>query len=95
MRILVSSHFYIDRWTIGCLAEDCRTTVASRTEAKDKETLFKLLRYVGASEEQMTKAEESIQISNHVSVWVDLIPGRKNLLRLWRPYSDVLEPLDK
>ena len=55
---------------------------------------MRLLRYIGASEEELADAERDTRRWGIASVWIDLIPGRKNLLQIrepWRTQAGIAE----
>jgi hypothetical protein len=92
MRILVHAFEPRDGWILQCLADDARTTVAPQSHVANYEMVLRLLRYVGASEEGITRMERDLRRWSIGSVRIDLIPGRKNLLRVRPPWNDGLAP---
>ena len=90
MRVLVHAFEREGRWVIQCLADDARTTVAPQSRVPSFETVLRLLRYVGATEEAMAEVDRDHRLWSIVSARIDLIPGRKNLLRVRAPWNEGL-----
>jgi hypothetical protein len=61
-------------------------------ERRREETLIRLLRYVGATDSDIADVRESIFRWCRGSVFIDLAPGRKNLLRIRLPWAEQLDP---
>jgi hypothetical protein len=87
VRILVN-FMHRDVWHVHSIAEDARTPVGQYVSVTDEATLIRLLRYVGATEENIEQVREDIRRWNRGGVWIELTPGRKNLLRIRLPWSD-------
>jgi hypothetical protein len=86
MRILVN-YQHRDSWFVHAISEDTQTPISPILPVRDQATLIRLLRYVGATEENIEQAHEDIRRWNRGGVWIELAPGRKNLLRIRRPWS--------
>jgi hypothetical protein len=90
MRILVN--FMIrDTCRVHCLAEDAMTPISPLITVRDQRLMVRLLRYVGATDANIEEVQTSILRWSRGSVWIELTPGRKNLLRIRPPHSDLLE----
>jgi hypothetical protein len=48
-------------WNIHTMAEDCRTRLGPYRDVASEETLLRLFRYLGASEEAMQEADGDIK----------------------------------
>ena len=72
------------------MTEDCQTRIGPWIDIADAATLVRLLRYVGAGDAEIAEVEENIQARGRGSVFITLIPGRKNLLRLREPWCEGL-----
>jgi hypothetical protein len=57
---------------------------------RDQATLIRLLGYVGATDAEIEKVNESIRRWSRGTVEIHLEPGRKNLLRIRPPFNDGL-----
>lgn len=90
MRILVHAFEPREGWIIQCLADDARTTVAPHSRVASYESVLRLFRYVGATEEAMAEVDRDHQRWSIISARIDLIPGRKNLLRVRPPWNEGL-----
>lgn len=78
---------------VSTLAEDARTSIGPYVTVAIKETLLRLFRHVGVCDAEIEEAEADIRRWSRGSIWIDLTPGRKNLLRLRKPWSDELPTL--
>lgn len=78
-------------WWVHCIASDAKTPISPHVSVKTQETLIRLLRYVGAGAENIAEVESCIRQWHRGSVRIQIAPGRKNLLRLRKPWSDGLE----
>jgi hypothetical protein len=87
VRILVNLQ-HNNGWWVHSIAEDARTPIGQFVSAKDEATLIGLLRYIGATEDNIEQVREDIRRWNRGSVFIDLAPVRKNLLRIGKPWSD-------
>jgi hypothetical protein len=90
MRILVN-FMLRDVWHVHCMDEDGRTPISPLCTVRDRDTLVRLLRYVGAADRDMIAVHHDILRWSRGSIWIELAPARKNLLRIRPPYSDSLE----
>ncbi len=71
-----------------------RTTIAPQSRLVSYESVLRLLRYFGASEEEIAEMERDLHSWGHGDLWVDLIPDRKNLLRVHALWNEGLTPPD-
>jgi hypothetical protein len=90
MRILVNFQLR-EIWTVHCLADDYRTPVSPFVQVESEETLIRLLRYVGGGDAEIEEVRTNIRRWSRGSVAIDLVAGRKNLLRIREPWSAELE----
>jgi hypothetical protein len=60
MRILVNLQDN-DGWWIHCIAEDARTPISPFVSVASVQSLIRLLRYVGATEENIEEVREDIR----------------------------------
>jgi hypothetical protein len=87
MRVLINFMLLRDVWHVHCITEDARTPISPFRTVRDQATLIRLLRYVGATDANIEEVHERIRKWSRGSVYVDLVPGRENLLRIRRPWS--------
>lgn len=87
MRVIVN-FMYRNGWFVHCLADDARTPISPYITVATLETLIRLLRYVGAGEIEIAEVHEDVRRWSRGSVYVDLAPGRKNLLGIRPPWND-------
>jgi hypothetical protein len=90
MRILVNYMLRKDTWFVHAVGEDARIPISPILPVRDQATLIRLLRYVGAGDAEIEEVNVNINRWLRGSTWIELVPGRKNLLRIWRPWSDQL-----
>ena len=86
MRILVN-YIHRDGWWVHAIAEDASTPIGEYVSVKDEATLIRLLRYVGATDADIDLVHEDIRRGSRGGIWIDLEPGRRNLLRIRQPWS--------
>ena len=60
MRILVNFQ-HRDSWFVHAISEDTRTPISPILHVRDQATLIRLLRYVGATEENIEQVQEDIR----------------------------------
>jgi hypothetical protein len=77
-------------FAIHCMAEDCRTRVSGWTNVADKATLMRALRYVGATEDEITLAEADLRRWSHGNAHITLLSERKNILKIKPEYASPL-----
>ena len=77
-----------DGWSVHCVSEDAKTPISPILPVSDQPTLIRLLRYVGATEAELEEVHDRIRQWSRGSVFITLTRGRRNLLRIWRPWSD-------
>jgi hypothetical protein len=61
---------------------DCKTVLGPWTKFASGETLEKALRYLGATEEQITAHQKTMKQTGQGSSHLRLMPNRKNLLSI-------------
>lgn len=87
MRILVN-FMHRESWTVHCLLEDCQTPISPHVFLHgDSATLIRMLRYVGAGDEEIGQVETDVRRWGRGSVFLSLAPGRKNLMQIRQPWS--------
>lgn len=74
-------------WSVHCMTEDARTPISPVVYTKKKETLIRLLRYIGAGDAEIAEVEALILLWSEGSVRIHLTPGRKNLLHIRVPWN--------
>lgn len=67
---------------IHTIAEDCRTPLGPYIRIASKGTLLRLLRYLGANDEDMTDVEQELRQWNRGGVHLDVPVEKLGLLRL-------------
>ncbi len=90
MRVLVNVSNYEGQWTVRTIHENANTPIGPFVNLAGKETLRKLLRSIGATEVSIAERERDLHNWGHGDLWVDLIPGGKNLPRLEAPWNEGL-----
>ena len=75
-------------WHIHCLASDAKTPISPYRTVGDEATLIRLLGYVGATDAEIEEVHADIRRWGRGTVRIRLKPGRKNLLRIRRPWRD-------
>jgi hypothetical protein len=89
VRVLVKCE-YQNHWHIHCVAEDGKTIISNTSRIADEEAMIYLLRYIGATEENIGSLQKEIASHRKGTIAIDLSHRRKNLLRVKRPWSDYL-----
>jgi hypothetical protein len=87
-RILVNYVLRQETWFVHVIADDGFTLISPTLPVGDRATLIRLLRYVGAGESEIDDVNEKIGYESRGSTWIDLVPGRRNLLRIQHPWSE-------
>jgi hypothetical protein len=67
---------------VHALHPDCKTVLSHWQAVENVETLRKVMRYLGATDEQMMSFEDSLRRWGQGSVSMRLLPNRRNLLRI-------------
>jgi hypothetical protein len=68
--------------SVMALHLDCKTALSPYRDVASDETLVRLIRYLGATQEQVAQYETDRRRWGQGSVHVTLLPRRKNLLQL-------------
>jgi hypothetical protein len=71
-----------DGYTIQAMHLDRLTMLGPRVKVQSKETLRRLIAYLGATRPQLSEFEDCIRRWGQGTLQITLAPGRKNLLRL-------------
>jgi hypothetical protein len=71
-----------DGYSVKAMDLDCRTMLGPYVTVQSKETLRRLLAYLGATPDQLADLDQSIRSWGQGTAKITLQPGRKNLLRL-------------
>jgi hypothetical protein len=87
---MVNFQSRLDVCAVHCLLEDARTPISPFVTMKSYDTLLRLLRYVGATDGVIAEVERDHRRWGRGTVYVDLLPGRKNLLRIRPPWNEGL-----
>ena len=88
MRVLVNYMLRKETWFVHAMDADAQTPISPILPLREQATLVRLLRYVGAGAAEMEEVNGNIGRWSRGSTWIELAPGRKNLLRIRRPWSD-------
>ena len=67
---------------VHALHLDCKTVLSHWQAVESLETLRKMMRYLGATDEQMVSFENSLRRWGQGSVHMRLLPKRRNLLNI-------------
>ena len=67
---------------VHALHADCKTVLSHWQAVESVETLRKMMRYLGATDEQMMSFENSLRRWGQGSVHMRLLPDRRNLLHI-------------
>jgi hypothetical protein len=67
---------------VHALHTDCKTVLSHWQAVETVETLRKMMRYLGATDEQMMSFENSLRRWGQGSVHMRLLPDRRNLLHI-------------
>jgi hypothetical protein len=92
MRILVNFMLRGEVWHIHAVSEDAKTPISPFRQVRDQATLIRLLRYVGASDAEIEEVHTRIRQWSRGGVFLDLAPGRRNLLKIRPPWNADLAP---
>ena len=79
MRVIVNFQ-HRKGWNIHTMAEDCRTRLGPYRDVASEETLLRLFRYLGASEEAMQEAENDLRRWSRGGIHIDVPEDRLRLL---------------
>lgn len=79
MRVIVNFQ-HRKGWNIHTMAEDCRTRLGPYRDVASEETLLRLFRYLGASEEAMREAENDLRRWSRGGIHIDVPEDRVGLL---------------
>ena len=89
MRVMVN-FMLRDVWFVRCITEDARTIISPILRIANQNMLIRALRYVGATNAEITEVDDRIRRWSRGSVMISLTPGRRNLLRIRQPWCDEL-----
>ena len=93
MPVQVNFRLQQNQCRLQCNSDDSRTRVSPEINMKSLETLFRLLKYVGATNMDIATVKTSMRKWGQGSIRINLTPGRKNLLRIRPPWNEgLLEP---
>jgi hypothetical protein len=67
---------------VHALHPDCKTVLSHWQAVESLDTLRKMMRYLGATDEQMISFEDSLGRWGQGSVHMRLLPDRRNLLHI-------------
>lgn len=67
---------------VHALHPDCRTVLSHWQAVENLQALRKMMRYLGASDEQMVSFEDSLRRWGQGSMQMRLLPNRRNLLHI-------------
>jgi hypothetical protein len=87
VRVLVSYMLRKETWFVHAIADDALTLISPPLPVGDQATLIRLLRYVGARDSDIDDVNVNIGYESRVSTWIELLPERRNLPRIRRPWS--------
>jgi len=87
MRVRVQFELQGETWLVHCRAGSGERLIGPVVRVADADTLIHLLRYVGANDAEIDQVDEAILHANRGTIEIELIPRRKNLLHLQRPWS--------
>lgn len=94
MRVLINYMLRVDRWYVHAVTEDCGTGISRMITVHSEETLLRLLRYLGATEEELECVLYKLNQWSRGGVFLNLTSGRRNLLGIRSPWSDGLTPAE-
>ncbi len=69
-------------WWIHTIAEDCRTPLGPHLHVAREETLLRLFRFLGATEEAMEQAERELRMWSRGGIHIDVTEDRLPLLKV-------------
>jgi hypothetical protein len=87
VRILVNFMQRAEVWFVHALADDAKTPITPIQQVRELGTLVRLLRYVGATDADIDQVQENVRRWSRGGVWIELAPGRMNLLRIRPPFD--------
>jgi hypothetical protein len=87
MRILLNYTLRKDTWFVHAVTGDAGIPISPILPVRDQAMLIRLLRYVGAGDSANEEVNVDIARWSSGSTWIDLAPGRRNLLRIRLPWS--------
>jgi hypothetical protein len=67
-------------WNIHTMAEDCQTRLGPYRDVASEETLLRLFRYLGASDDAMQEAERDLRRWSRGGIHIDVPEDRLRLL---------------
>ena len=88
VRLLVNYTLRKETWFVHAIADDERTSISPILPVPDQVTLIRLLRYIGAGDSEIDEVDKNIGLWSRGSTWINLVSGRRNLLRIQLPWSD-------
>jgi len=88
MRVLVNYILRKEVWYVHAITEEALTPISPILPVHNQATLIRLMRYIGAGDAEIDEVNRNIGRWSRGSVWIELAPGRKNLLRIRRPWSE-------
>jgi hypothetical protein len=91
VRVIVNFQSRLGIWAVNCLLEDARTPISAFITMKSYDTLVRLLRYVGATDAVMAEVERDHRRWGRGTLHIEILPGRKNLLRIRQPWNANLQ----
>jgi hypothetical protein len=86
--VLVNYTLRKETWFVHAIANDERTSISPILPVPDQVTLIRLLRYIGARDPEIDEVDKNIGHWSRGSTWINLVSGRRNLLRIQLPWSD-------
>jgi hypothetical protein len=79
MRVLINFQ-HRKGWNIHTLAEDCKTPLGPWRDVASEETMLRLFRYLGATDEAMEQAERELRMWSRGGIHIDVPSDRLYLL---------------
>jgi hypothetical protein len=77
-----------ETWLVHTVDKDGITPISPILPVPDQLTLVRLLRYVGAGDSEINEVDKNIGQWSRGSTWINMVSGRRNLLRIRLPWSD-------
>jgi hypothetical protein len=90
VRILVNYMLRRETWFVHAISEDASTPIRPILQVPDQVMLIRLLRYIGAGDAEIDEVNANIGCWSRGSTWIDLEPGRRNLLGIRQRWSNQL-----
>lgn len=75
MRVIVNFQLHLG-WQIHTIAEDCRTVLGPFMDVSSEQTLVKLFRYLGATEEALAGAVNDLKQWSRGGIHIDVPEDR-------------------